>query len=315
MKLTNNNDHSLSIAVWLVTDNYDGNPFPGKKYISATGLLKPTRMIVLSDRITKDIQIDQEMDIEDLVASRLGTAIHDGIEKAWLTNYKQALKALGYPQSVIDRVLVNPSPEELVAIKKPIPVYMEQRAFKEINGYVIGGKYDFVGDGHLEDFKSTGVYGYIKGNKDEEHILQGSIYRWLNPELVTSDIMLIQYLFTDWSKLHAMIRKDSGYPQSRAVTKKLQLLSLEETEQFIVNKLDEIKQASNEDEENLPPCSPKDLWQSDPVYKVFSKPDAKRSSGNFDSYHEAHAKMTQMGKGFIKRSTRRSQTLWLLPGV
>ena len=300
MQLTNENNHSLSIAVWLATDDYDHNPCPGEKYISATGLLNPTRMIVLADRVSKDMRADTELDITDLLASRLGTAIHDGIEKAWNTNAHNALKILGYPEKMINRVLINPTSEELEATKNPIPVYMEQRAFKRINGHIIGGKYDFVGDGHLEDFKSTGVYSYIKGSSDEKHRIQGSIYRWLNPEIVTSDIMLVQYLFTDWSKLHAKIRKDSGYPQSRAVTKKLQLLSLEETEQFIFNKLSEIETFRNKDENDLPGCTSEDLWQSDPVYKYFGKVGAKRSSGNFDNYAEAHAKMTKAGKGFIE---------------
>ena len=48
MKFTNKNNIPLSLAVWLVTDEYDYVDKPN--YISATSLLKPTRQLVLSKR-------------------------------------------------------------------------------------------------------------------------------------------------------------------------------------------------------------------------------------------------------------------------
>jgi hypothetical protein len=241
-----------------------------------------------------------EIDISTFIASRLGTAIHNSIEKAWKTNYRRALHLLGYSQKMIDRVLINPTAEELAAADHPIPVYIEQRAEKELDGYIVHGGYDFIGDGYLEDFKSTGVYSYIHKSNRENHRLQGSIYRWLDPEKITSDHMLVQYAFTDWSKLQAMIQKDKGYPQSRLVTDKIPLLSMEDTERYIRQKIAEIEHFKTLPEAEMPFCTKEELWQSDTVYKYFSKPDAKRSSGNFDNYYEAHLKMTEAGKGFVK---------------
>jgi len=301
MKFTNNEEHSLSIAVWLVTDRYNHNRYPGKKHMSATGLLKPTRMSILGKQASK-VSDKTELDISMNIPNRMGTAIHSGIEFAWLNNHKQALLDLGYPETVVNRVIVNPTPEELKAVKNPIPVYIEKRTHKEFMGYVIDGEFDFCGEGILEDFKSTGVYSYIHSTNDEKHMLQGSIYRWLNQDIITKNFMRIQYAFTDWSKLQAMIRAKSGYPQSRVVTKKLDLLSIKDTEAFIREKLTELDQYANTPEAELPECPKDELWQSETVWKFYKDPaKTKRSSGNFNTYAEAHAKLVKFGsKGTIK---------------
>lgn len=297
MILTNNYDHPLSIAVWLATDDYDHGRWPGRVFLSATGLLKPVRQIILGNRVIQEVK-DQEAELESFVASRMGTAIHDSVERSWNGNYKATLRKLGHPESVVNRVLVNPTPEELAQCKNPIPVYMEQRHHKEIDGYIIDGKFDFVGNGFLEDFKSTGTYSFTKNDKDEDYIKQGSIYRWLAPHIITRDYMFIRFIFTDWQKIYAKTRK--GYPQSRVASRRLDLMSLEETEQFVRDKVAEVKRLTTAPESALPECEAKDLWQTPTVYKYFSKPTNKRSSGNFDTYAEAHAKMMKTGKGVIK---------------
>lgn len=295
MIYTNNTEISLSLAVWLVTSDYDY--IPDQNYISATGLLKPIRQLILNHRAdTKNM----EYDISNNIPTNMGSAIHSGIENAWKTNYANALRALGYPKKMIERVVINPKPEEL----KPnsIPVYMEQRAIRKIGPYQVGGKYDFVGDGILEDFKSQQVYGYMKGDKDDDYILQGSIYRWLNPEIITADFMRIQCIFTDWSKLFAMIQKNKGYPQSRLITKKLQLMPIDETEQWIKNKLAEIRSYRDTPEADLPECTPEELWRTASVYKYYKNPSkTTRSTANFDDYHLAHARLLKDGSvGIIK---------------
>ena len=81
------------------------------------------------------------------------------------------MTSLGYPQKIIDRVLINPSNDDLY--EGCIPVYLEQRSTREIAGRIISGKYDFVGEGRLEDFKTTGVFTYMNNTKDKDYILQG----------------------------------------------------------------------------------------------------------------------------------------------
>lgn len=190
-KITNRENIPLSVALFLAVDHYDYIP----KTISATSLIRPLRQYILARRVPQGADIP---DLEDFIAARFGTAVHDGIEKAWSDEKTrvQALQDLGYPPNIIERIVFNPKPEDL----KPdsIPVYMELRSFKELMGFRVSGKFDFVGDGGLEDFKSTSVYTWIKGRKDDDYILQGSIYRWLNPEIITKDVLTIQFIFTDW---------------------------------------------------------------------------------------------------------------------
>lgn len=290
MQLTNEQKIGLSMAVFLATDNYDYDPRPN--CISATGLLKPPRQVILSKRAQSS---DMTIDISSLVASSFGSAIHDSIERCWENQrYIPALRKLGYSDKLIQRIKVNPKPEELEP--DTIPVYLEQRAEKELDGFIIRGKFDFVGDGELEDHKTTGVFAYMKQTNNKKYQLQGSIYRWLNPDIITSDRMLINYTFTDWSKLRATIESKKGYPPYRMMSVPITLLSLKETEAWIAGQLRVIKANLNKTEAELPLCTREELWQDPTVYKYYKDPSSKeRSTKNFDSFAEAQTRLLKDG--------------------
>ena len=280
----------LSIAVFLATDHYDHDD----STISATTLIKPIRQIVLSKRVNNT---DVSVDLDQMVASRMGTAIHDGIERAWLHNYASALKILGHPQKIIDRVKINPDPQELS--DETIPIYLEQRAHKVVGKYKISGKFDFVGDGRLEDFKSTSTYTAINHTNDAKYILQGSIYRWLNPDIVTKPEMAIQFIFTDWSAARA--RAEPGYPQKRIQQRLFPLMPIVETDRFVTNKLNQIDQYMDAPEEAIPLCTDEDLWRSAPVFKYYKNPEkTARSTKNFETKQEAMLRLAEDGgKGIV----------------
>lgn len=281
----------LSLAVFLASDSYDHE----ENVISATTLLKPIRQVILSSRIAKE---DQSVDLIQMLPSRMGSAIHDAIETSWTSNYDRAMAALGYPKKVIERVLINPNQEEELP-EWAIPIYLEQRAYKQVGKYRVSGKFDFVGEGFLEDFKTTSAYTYIHGSKDEDYILQGSIYRWLNPRIITRDQMAIQFIFTDWSKAKAMA--DSKYPQQRTVRKVFDLKPVAETERYVQQRLSLIDQYCDAPEHTLPQCSDSELWRSDPVFKYYKNPDKlSRSTKNFDSRQEAYIRLAEDGgKGVV----------------
>ena len=280
----------LSIAVFLAVDNYDHD----EATISATSLIKPLRQIVLSKRVNN---ADSSIDLVQMVPSRMGSAIHDGIERAWINHYATALKTLGYPQKVIDRIRINPEPHQLG--EDIIPIYLEQRARKQVGKYLVSGKFDFVGEGRVEDFKTTSTYTAINNTNDAKYILQGSIYRWLNPSLITKDEMAIQFIFTDWSAAKA--RSESGYPQSRIQQRILSLMSVAETDRYVLNKLSQIDQYWDAPEETLPLCSDEDLWRSAPVFKYYKNPEkTQRSTKNFDTKQEAYIRLAEEGgKGLV----------------
>lgn len=296
MNITNNTNIPLPFAVWLVADNYDYVNDP--KYISATTLLKPVKQTILSRRVNNSIG---SVDLEEYVSRSLGTAIHDSLEKAWTHSYAKSLETLGYSPAMINRIKVNPTEDELKANPNCLPIYLEQRTVKELNGYKIGGKFDMVMEGVVNDYKTTSVYTWIHGGKDEDYQLQGSIYRWLNPEKITEDYITINFVFTDWQKNLAL--SDPKYPKSRLASKNIPLLSLEDTERYIANKLALLDKYMDAPEEDIPECSEEELWRSPGKYKYYS--DATKTSGrstkNFETQAEANHywKVTKQNKGIV----------------
>jgi len=289
-KYSNTSAVPLSIAVFLATDNYDHDAAT----ISATTLIKPLRQIILGSRVPVE---GSEVDLGQMVASRVGTAIHDGIERAWIGNHVGALKALGYPSGVINRILINPKPEDLK--DDTIPIYLEQRSHKVVGKHTVSGKFDFVGDGRVEDFKTTSVYTAINKTNDDKYILQGSIYRWLNPMIVTKDEMAIQFIFTDWSAARA--RSEANYPPNRIQQKILPLKSVAETDLFVTRKLMQIDMHWDSPESSIPLCTDEDLWRSDPVFKYYKNPEKSvRSTKNYDTKQEAYIRLAEEGgKGIV----------------
>ena len=93
--LSNTNNIGLALAVWLAHDEYTSGSeeHPGKDVISATSLLKGTRQLILSNRVSP---VDRQVDVSEMIALRLGHAIHDSVEHAWKSGYRRALTLLGY---------------------------------------------------------------------------------------------------------------------------------------------------------------------------------------------------------------------------
>lgn len=273
MKVTNQFNVPLAMAVWLVTDDYDYVNDP--KYISATTLLKPIREIVLKKRVDST---DLEMDVSDLISRSFGTCVHDSIEKAWQNNYVKALRFLGYEDDVISRVVINPSKEQLAKMDDPIPVYIEQRATRKIMGFTIGGKFDMIAEGILHDNKSTSAWTWVFDDKSGDYTKQGSIYRWLNPDKIDEDVIRINYVFTDWTKSDAgkeIGGEGSGkfYPDNRIKYREYPLMSLAQTEEWIRSKLTQVQKYMDADEADIPECTEDELWWKPPSYAYYANPE------------------------------------------
>ena len=289
---TNKTNIPLSLAVWLTQSDYDKSD--DTKTISATTLLKPIKSIVLGLKA----EGASSTDLSELIQSRMGTSIHTAIEVAWKSsNLKSSLEALGCVKAVRDRIVLNPKPKELV--EGSIPVYMELRTTKEINGWKVTRKFDYVCDGMLEDFKSTSVHSYINQSNKDKYIQQASIYRWLNPEIITQDIFKINYIFTDYSSVKA--KQETNYPKSRILTQEFTLMSINETERFIKDKLNQIDKYLDKPEE-APNCTDEELWVKPSVFKYYRNKDKlERSTKNFDSYWEANQRYIEDGStGIVK---------------
>lgn len=293
---TNKNNLSMALAMFLAYDDYDLQD-KAENQLSVTDLLKPTRQLILRQRVAK--KEDAELvDVTSRTSSAIGRAIHNTMEDIIKDPIKReiALVNLGVPKRVRDKIIVNPEGEVPAGM---IPVYLEQRSHREIDGYIISGKYDLVWDGRVEDNKSTGTFTYTNKTKDEDYVLQGSIYRWLNPEIIFDDFMAINYLFTDWKKFEQLQRPDV-YPPADAHTQRFDLLTIENTEAFIRGRIREIKAYKDADEPSLPECTAKELWMSEPVFKYYADPNKMtRATKNFTSAGEAAAYKAKQGKGIV----------------
>lgn len=291
MKLTNNTGLSLFAQVYLAHETYDRE----EAGLSVTTLLKPVKQIILARRVPEGMA---SADVADMIASSNGTAIHDAFEAAWKSpKLVDTLTRLGYPKGVASKVRVNPSAEE-VAAGGIIPVYTEIRSAKDVLGIRVTGKFDFIGDGAVEDLKNTSVWKYLNADFDH-YILQGSMYKWLNPTLVTKDWMNLTFQFTDWNGRDRNMNPEN-YPPARMHTRRLQLMDVSETQKWVERKIVQLVDLEHAPEEDMPPCTDKELWRKADTYRYFAKPEkayepGARSTKNFTDLAEANLHVATKG--------------------
>lgn len=301
VRVTNNHKIDLPLAVWLLQDGYKSgasdNPWPNDEMISVTTLMKPTRQLILKRQVD---QTQEEYDLSDMIASRMGHGLHDSIERAWTQgNWKAAMRKLNYPNKIIEKIRINPDPKTLK--DDEIPIYLEIRGFKKFRDLVITGQLDFLIGQAYRDFKSTSTFAWTSGNKDDDFILQGSLYRWILPELIRDDVMRIQFIFTDWVKYRTA---DPKYPQIRTPHREFALLSIKETQGWVDDKIDHIIQNAGKNQNKMVECTAKELWQSQPSWKYYSNPETAAKGGrcqkSFDVETDARLHLSTKGKGVIK---------------
>jgi hypothetical protein len=300
VRITNDHKIDLPLAVWLLQDGYNSGAdvAPPGELISVTTLMKPTRQLILKRKVD---QTKETYDLSDMIASRMGHGLHDSIERAWTQgDWRLAMKKLGYPKSVIDKIRINPDQKTLK--EGEIPIYLEIRGFKEFRGLVITGQLDFLLGQAYRDFKSTSTFAWTSGNKDEDYILQGSMYRWIMPDLIKDDVMRIQFIFTDWVKYRT---SDPKYPQIRTPYKEYALMSIKDTEDWVNNKIDHIIANSGKSQDKMVECNKTELWQSDPSWKYYSNPETAKKNGRcqktFTNETDAMLHLNSKGKGTVNK--------------
>jgi len=300
MAYTNYHNIPLVLAVWLAADHgYDLKR--SSHVISATSLMKPTKSLILGNRVQQADNQEHVVDVRDLLPARLGTAVHTAAEVAWLEHRDTALKELGIPDKIIEKIQLNPdTPSE----DPQFDIYLEQRTSRAVGKWVISGKFDFVENGRVKDIKTTKVYNWIKGSNDEKYRIQGSIYRWLNPDIITDDYVDILMIFTDWSPWGA--KTDKSYPPGNMLVRTLSLMSLEETERWILNRLAEIDRYLDAHQNDIPACTPTELWMDPPKYAYYKDPKQDRATKLFNTPQEANTRKAQdgiTGSKIVKRDT------------
>lgn len=263
MELTNKKNLPQYIFDWLKTDNYDYNTDP--LVLSTTSIMRPIRVQLLTARHASK----SEVDAIDLIASRFGNAIHDSLER---------IKTPGYTK--------------------------EQRVSKTLSvnnkEYTVTGKYDVLEQVEenrfrLRDIKTTSVWSYIHGKKDDIYEEQLSIYRWLltkeNVEVL--DTAYIDFFFTDWQNQKA--KTEADYPNHRVQhSYKVNLWPIEKTETHVKKRLQLLEEFLEVEDNRLPECTPEELWAQSDVYAIYKK-DNKKATKLCDTKAEAQAYMVDKG--------------------
>lgn len=295
MKFTNKSNVSPFLAVWLAIDEYKKDSRPN--VISVTSLIKPIRQVVLA---RKYHNLDKVADISDMVSSRMGTALHDSIEKAWRSEpevVKTILGGFGIPESMLDKIKINPEMSDVNP--DDIPVWVEQRNEKEVTAksgtvYIISGQFDASVNYRVFDNKSTSVWTHIYGSNDKKYAEQMSIYKWITPHMIKDELGQIEHIFTDWSAVKAI--QDKQYPQARILSKVLPLMTVLDTNVFVQDKVDKIDYYLGQDDSALPLCTDEELWREKDVYKYYKDPaKTARSTANFETEVEANSRMISDG--------------------
>lgn len=253
MKYTNRMNFPKYIFDWLSADNYDHSK--DDHAFSATTLLKPVKVHWLTARYLDGI----ESDVTERLSSCLGNAIHDSLEKV-----------------------------------KTEGVSKEQRLKRSLKinniDLTVVGKYDVLVHEKerwtLRDIKTTSVWAYIYGGKDDEYSKQLSIYRWLLQDICSVDsVAFIDFFFTDWQSSKA--KTDPSYPQYRLIPGyKIDLMTFQQTEEYLKTRLFLFEKYRNVPDLQLPDCTLAELWATKEVFAV-KKPDNQRATKLCDTQKEA----------------------------
>lgn len=293
MKIKNDLGIDWIIAGWLASNTYTGSNCDG--FISASSFCRSVRQNVLGRLIEKNGDEDP-VDISTMLKANVGTALHRDIQAVWENPVviTEALKSLGYTDTQIKNIHVNPD-EPMDGTN----IWFEKRVTKEIGDWVVTGQFDLVVDDTIHDFKSTSVYTCINKTKEEDYKIQLSIYRWLNQELIKNDVGIIHYIFTDWNKNN--VYSVNGYPQHPFVSIPIRLMSVQETEEFIKQRIRNIDYYT-ENLDELPLCNDHTLMINKQVWQYFTSPTSPKAYKNFDTQIEAIKYMNteKKGKGLVK---------------
>ena len=212
------------------------DPYVGGGDISTTKLIDSPQVRVLGSAHKDAISVD----VSERVFSLMGQAVHTVLERAGL---------------------------------KEEGVIVEQRLFAEVNGWQVSGQVDrmHVADGTLSDFKVTTVY---KQHGSDGWTRQLNVLRWLAHQngYDTINTLEVVAIFRDFRKTEA--QRNPDYPQAAIQTISVPVWSLEDTEEYITERV-YLHQAASRGEPV--PCTDEERWFSGNTY-ALTKHGAKRAT-------------------------------------
>ena len=239
MKITNKLNLPPAIYNAVCNDTYDTH----ENVYSATTLLKDPCEIILINRHAAEI----EEDASESLYALLGSALHEVLERA----------------------------------KEDENEIREERLFYEFPEGAISGKFDSFdatqGKEVLRDYKCTSTWTAIYGDGGK-YKKQLSVYLMLIEKTLNircRHAQIIQF-FRDHSMSKAKF--DKSYPQSpiRVIDYYFTDEDIAKTEEEVRAKLREISALKDTPDDELPPCSAENRWETPTTYAV--KKDGRKSA-------------------------------------
>jgi hypothetical protein len=328
MDLSNKKNLNEMLIKAITGDWYSG--IGERRDYSVTELLKPAKIIHLTNRHKDEIQEDAS----ERIFMLLGSAVHEILEKANGDSAKA--KIIYRVERFIEKVNNNPDIEpteqaffdyikngggfgflqnvgELLARLRE-ERFMVERRFKYTTkaGKIITGGIDLYDkeEKSLHDYKITSIWTYMyrnrPGSRMDDYTNQMNMYRLL---MEKSDYevnsLVLNMIFRDYSKTKA--KREHGYPDP-VETIELPLLGLDIVEQMIETKVAEIEKYTNTPDDLIPPCSERDRWQQANTWAVRKKAN-KTASKVEHSYASSKRWMDEQIQKEIEKYMAKGMTM------
>ena len=235
----------------------------GKANLSATELINSPRIVQLRKLHEDKI----ETDVTEMVWSIFGTAIHGVLEHGKDANH-----------------------------------LVEERLHTEIDGWKISGAIDLQivnedGSITINDYKTCAAWSVMNEKIDWEYQL--NIYAWLVERVKKTPVSKLEIvaIIRDWNRRDVVSK--AGYPDAPIKVVPIQLWPFEHREKFIQEQITLHSNALFELEtgEELPHCTPDQMWEKATTYAV-KKIGGVKARNVCATQEEAAGKIAEYGKDY-----------------
>jgi hypothetical protein len=234
----------------------------GKAHLSVTQLINSPKIVALTQKFDADL----EQDVSDMVWSIFGTAIHGVLEHGKDENH-----------------------------------IVEERLHATLDGWRISGAIDLqIKDDaglSIRDYKTTSAWAVM--NEKQEWEQQLNIYAWLVQTVKKTPVtdVGIVAIIRDWSRREAS--KNENYPPAPVKEIPITLWSYEDQEAYIKHRisLHSACEFAMETDEDLPLCTPEEMWERPTVWAVKKKGGVRAKSLHEDK-EGAESALESLGKDY-----------------
>jgi hypothetical protein len=244
----------------------------GRAHLSATEIINSPRIVLLRKKHEDKI----ETDVTEMVWSIFGTAIHGVLEHGKDENH-----------------------------------LVEERISTTLDGWNISGAIDLQivnedGSITINDYKTCAAWSVMNEKIDWEYQL--NIYAWLVEKVKQVPVSKLEIVavIRDWSRREASTKPN--YPDAPIKVIPINLWPFEERERFIQDRITLHSNALFESEtgEELPPCTPEEMWEKQTTYAV-KKDGAARAKSVHETMQEATMALPPSGYKIEVRQGERTR--------